>query len=121
MKQVLVIEDDRSLAQLLTTILSLAGFKVDVVFTGNDGMASLRQSMPDAIVLDMHLPGVSGREIYQMLEQQHQAFRVVVCSADVQLVTEYRSRGANGITKPIESIAEFTAMIARITAQVVAV
>lgn len=121
MKQVLVIEDDPNLAQLLTIILSLAGFEVDVAFTGNDGVTRLERSMPDAIVLDMHLPGVSGRAIYQMLDERHQAFRVLVCSADVQLVEEYKSRGANAITKPIESIDGFTALIARIAEQAVAV
>lgn len=121
MKQVLVIEDDRDLSHLFTTILSMAGFKVDVAFTGDDGVMHLEQSMPDAVVLDMHLPGVSGHAIYQMLEERRQAFRVLVCSADVKLVEEYKLRGANAICKPIDSIHDLTTAIAKIADQAVPV
>jgi DNA-binding response OmpR family regulator len=120
LKQVLVIEDNHDLSQLFSAILSLAGFKVDVAYTGNEGLMRLEQSMPDAIVLDMHLPGVSGRTIYQMLDEQHQAFRVLVCSADVGLVEEYKSRGANAICKPI-GIDDLREAVSRIADQAVAV
>ena len=52
-------------------------------------------------MLDMHLPGVSGEQIYAMLTERGEAHRVVICSADVQLVETYRSIGAKAITKPV--------------------
>jgi DNA-binding response OmpR family regulator len=120
LKLVLVIEDNPDLSQLFSTILSLAGFKVEVAYTGNDGLMRLEQSMPDAIVLDMHLPGVSGCTIYQMLDEQHQAFRVLVCSADVGLVEEYKSKGANAMAKPI-AIDDLREAVTRIVNQAIAV
>jgi FixJ family two-component response regulator len=51
-------------------------------------------------MLDMHLPGVSGNEIYTMLTKRAEAHRVLICSADVQLVEVYKSMGVKAITKP---------------------
>jgi FixJ family two-component response regulator len=51
-------------------------------------------------MLDMHLPGVSGEQIHAMMAERGEAHRVIICSADVQLVERYRSIGARALTKP---------------------
>lgn len=98
---VLIIEDDRDLASLFKIVLEMGGFEVSTVHDGAQGVEVLMtQPLPNAIMLDMHLPGVSGEEIYAMLVERGIAHRVVICSADVQLVERYRALGANAITKP---------------------
>jgi len=99
--KVLIIEDDRDLANLFKIVLEMGGFEVGTVYDGAQGVEVLMtQPLPNAIMLDMHLPGVSGEEIYAMLVEREIAHRVVICSADVQLVERYRALGANAITKP---------------------
>ncbi len=98
---VLIIEDDRDLASLFKIILEMGGFEVNTVHDGATGVEVLTtQPLPNVIMLDMHLPGVSGEEIYALMVERGVASRVVICSADVQLVERYRSLGANAITKP---------------------
>ena len=99
--KVLIIEDDRDLASLFKIVLEMDGFEVSTVHDGVMGVEVLTsQPVPDAIMLDMHLPGVPGEEIYALMVERGIAHRVVICSADVQLVERYQGLGANAITKP---------------------
>ena len=99
--KILIIEDDRDLASLFKIVLEMSGYEVNTIHDGTAGVEVLTtQPIPDAIMLDMHLPGVSGEEIYAMMVGQGNGHRVVICSADVQLVERYKSLGANAITKP---------------------
>lgn len=99
--KVLIIEDDRDLASLFKIVLEMSGFEVSTVHDGAKAVEVLTtQPLPDAVMLDMHLPGVSGEEIYALMTERGDAHRVVICSADVQLVERYKSLGANAITKP---------------------
>ena len=100
-KKVLIIEDDRDLANLFKLVLEMSGFEASAVHDGTTGVDVLiTYPLPEAIMLDMHLPGVSGEQIYAILNERGEAHRVIICSADVQLVEMYRSKGAKAITKP---------------------
>ena len=101
MKKILIIEDDRDLANLFKIVMEMGGFEASTIHDGRRGLEALTtQPVPDAVLLDMHLPGVSGEEIFARLKEQGDANRVLLCSADVQLVERYRALGANAITKP---------------------
>ncbi len=102
-KTIMVVEDDPSLAEIFTVYLLRAGYMVVEVHTGTEAFRRLiyQKETPDAILLDMHLPGRSGDEIYGVLSQRGLAWRVVICSADVLLINRYRGQGATAITKPV--------------------
>ena len=101
MKTMLIVEDDRDLANLFKIVMEMCGFDVQMIHDGRQGLEALTdQCLPDVIMLDMHLPGVSGEEIYAMLKDRGEGRRVLLCSADVQLVEYYRALGANALTKP---------------------
>jgi len=102
MATVLVIEDDRDLYSLFDLILKMAGFEVNVVSNGTEALRRLsEEKLPDAITLDLHLPGVSGNELYTVLERMNEEHRVLIVSADVQEVQKYILRGAKAASKPI--------------------
>ncbi|AEV88087.1 integral membrane sensor hybrid histidine kinase [Actinoplanes sp. SE50] len=65
---VLLIEDDPHSAELMQTQLSNAGYRVEVAGTGESGLAVARAHKPDAIVLDVELPGISGWEVIRRLK-----------------------------------------------------
>ena len=101
-KRVLVIEDDRDLYSLFDMILKMAGFDVEVVQDGGKALERLSGSnLPEAVTLDLHLPHVSGNEIYTMMEKRGESHRVLVVSADVGEVQNYLLRGANAVSKPV--------------------
>src|SRR5574339_239529 len=116
-KKVLIIEDDRDLANLFKLILEMSGFEATAVHDGTCGVdVLLNQPLPEAVMLDMHLPGVSGEQIYAMLTERGEAHRVVICSADVQLVETYRCNGAKAVVKPVP-VCELQQMIQGIVDQ----
>lgn len=64
---VLIIEDDRSLADVLTYNLEQAGYRVDVAHDGQDGLNRIQHAPPDVIVLDLMLPVIDGLEVCRRL------------------------------------------------------
>ncbi|MFI1989283.1 response regulator [Actinoplanes sp. NPDC020271] len=65
---VLLVEDDPHSAELMQTQLTNAGYRVEVAGTGESGLAVARAHKPDAIVLDVELPGISGWEVIRRLK-----------------------------------------------------
>lgn len=65
---VLLVEDDPHSAELMQTQLSNAGYRVEVAGTGESGLAVARAHKPDAIVLDVELPGISGWEVIRRVK-----------------------------------------------------
>jgi two-component system, OmpR family, alkaline phosphatase synthesis response regulator PhoP len=63
MKRILIIEDDRDIAELVRRYLEKAGFGVEVQASGREGLAALTAHPPDLLVLDLMLPHVGGAEI----------------------------------------------------------
>jgi two-component system response regulator MprA len=65
--RVLIIDDDPALRGALRRALSLAGYDVGTAAGGEQGLASIADRPPDAIVLDVGMPGVDGLELCRRL------------------------------------------------------
>ena len=66
-ERVLVVDDDATVAEVVTRYLELAGFEVEVA---RDGRAALERALadpPDLVVLDLMLPGIDGLEVCRRL------------------------------------------------------
>lgn len=61
--RVLVVDDERAIAQMVGTYLSRAGYEVLVAHTGPDAVAAARTRDPAVLVLDLGLPGLDGIEV----------------------------------------------------------
>ena len=57
MKKILLIEDDQNIQQLYRDVLEREGFEITVAKDGNLGLASVRQTVFDLVILDIMLPG----------------------------------------------------------------
>jgi DNA-binding response OmpR family regulator len=64
---ILVVEDERRLAQVVRKVLEEEGHTVDVAHDGEDGLAMAMDGSHDVIVLDVLLPGIDGFEICRRL------------------------------------------------------
>jgi two-component system response regulator MprA len=60
---ILVVDDDRALREALRRALTLAGYEVQVAQDGEQALELLAQAEPDAVVLDVGLPGIDGLEV----------------------------------------------------------
>src|SRR5438093_12857700 len=65
--KVLVIEDDRSLAEVLSYNLKAAGYEVLVATDGQEGLLRAQTKSPDIVVLDLMLPVVDGLDVCRRL------------------------------------------------------
>jgi signal transduction histidine kinase/CheY-like chemotaxis protein len=75
---ILVIEDDAASASLLRTYLELSQYEVSVAFSGEAGLVQARQRIPDAILLDIVLPGMNGWEVLRQINEDPILSRVPV-------------------------------------------
>jgi len=66
-KTILCIEDDRFISEMYSRALKNAGYTIDQVVTGNEGVAQARTKQYDLILLDIWLPEKNGIEVLQEL------------------------------------------------------
>jgi len=79
--RVLVVEDERKLAQVLSSALRAEHYDVVIAATGEDGFYRANAEQFDLVVLDLMLPGRSGLEILQTLRQRHVETPVLILTA----------------------------------------
>ena len=84
-KRVLIADDDRILTQLLSSRLQAMGWVVDVALDAMQAVMFTRQHAPDIIVLDIAMPGGTGRQALHSLKASSKlrAIPVVVLSGSV--------------------------------------
>jgi DNA-binding response OmpR family regulator len=68
--RVLVVEDDRTVAEVVTRYLEREGFVVESVGDGNEALARADAQLPDLVVLDIMLPGLDGLEVCRRLRSR---------------------------------------------------
>ena len=68
--RILIVEDDRDIAELVAHHLGRAGFGTEVVSTGAAVLERVRQQPPDLVVLDLMLPGLSGLEVCRLMRAE---------------------------------------------------
>ena len=79
--RVLIVEDERKLAQVISSALEAEHYDVIVAPTGEDGFFRANAELFDLLVLDLMLPGRSGLEILQTLRQRHVETPVLILTA----------------------------------------
>jgi DNA-binding response OmpR family regulator len=101
--RILVIDDDPTILELIKAILKDEGHSVNAALTGEDVLADGAIPAPDLLVLDMFLPGISGRELAEALRARYgQDLPILVTSAS-SVDGEARALGAyECLPKPFE-------------------
>ena len=100
--RLLVVEDNAELSQQLRNALSESGFAVDVAADGEEGLHLGSTEPYDAVVLDLGLPDMDGKDVITSIREWSQVPIIVlsVCSLD-QEIADALNRGANDyVTKP---------------------
>ena len=80
MTKILVIDDDARDRGLLVTVLEERGYEVILADNGGAGLMLCHQRTPDAVVLDLNMPGIDGGTILRQLRILHPTLPVVVFS-----------------------------------------
>jgi two-component system, OmpR family, response regulator len=116
---VLVVEDERPIAELVRMYLIREGFGVHVEYDGTAGLAAARKLRPVACVLDIGLPGTSGTEICHRLRESGDWTPVLFLTArddEVDRILGLEQGGDDYLTKPFsprELVARVKAVLRR--------
>src|ERR1035438_1737842 len=81
MGTILVIEDEVRILKALQRLFTSEGYEIRSATNGREGLELASASTPDAVVLDLMLPEVSGREVCRCLKQSFPDMPVVILSA----------------------------------------
>jgi CheY-like chemotaxis protein len=93
---VLVIDDDPSTVELMSTYLKHSGFTVSAAYSGADGIALAHAQHPDAILLDLLMPEISGFEVVEALKDDPSTARIPILIVTSKLLTPEDRRRLNG-------------------------
>lgn len=77
-KKILIIEDDKGLARILSEILEKEKFNVSVAFDGEEGLTKALQELPDLIFLDIQLPRLHGTIFIKKLREDKRGATIPV-------------------------------------------
>jgi CheY-like chemotaxis protein len=88
--RVLLVDDDPSIRELLSSRLEAAGFEARQAEDGIDGLAKLRNELPKAIISDIQMPRMSGIEFVAVVRHRFPSIPVIILSGSspVELPTE---------------------------------
>src|SRR5438045_9028890 len=81
MERILVVEDDRAVQKALKRLFEAEGFSVEISADGKSALEAFRTVAPAAIVLDLRLPAMSGRDVCREIKQQAPSLPIIVLSA----------------------------------------
>jgi DNA-binding response OmpR family regulator len=62
-KRIIIVEDERDMADLVATRLKREHYEVEVAYDGREGLDRIRCNVPDLVLLDIMLPGMAGTEV----------------------------------------------------------
>jgi CheY-like chemotaxis protein len=80
--RVLVVDDDREIADTMAEVLGFEGYSVDVARDGVQAMERIPEFQPDVILLDLMMPRMTGFEVLERLRDERSTTPVVVVSAN---------------------------------------
>lgn len=103
--RILIIEDEKLLADALQTMLEKKGFSVECVYDGDTGAEYAELGVYDLLILDVMMPGLNGLQVARRVREKHCAVPILMLSARTEL--EDRVRGLNAgadyyLTKPFD-------------------
>lgn len=102
-KNLLVVEDERSISFIITDNAQIEGYECDVAFDGEDGLTKALNNQYDLIILDLMLPKIDGFEVCRQIRTAGIATPVIMLTAreeEVDKITGLEVGADDYITKP---------------------
>ncbi len=99
----IVIEDEGSLADIYSEALRAAGYEVEVILGGLTALMRVASAVPQLVVLDLHLPNVSGADILRQIRTDERLAHthVIIATADMTMADALRKEADEVLIKPV--------------------
>lgn len=103
---ILIVEDDGDISQMLKELLAGQGYDTVQAFSGTEALLCMEKRVPQAVILDLMLPGMTGEDVLCSIKEKHPQVSVIVSSArdDVQARVSLLRAGADDyMVKPFDT------------------
>ena len=100
-----IVDDDADVRIALMRLISSAGFATEIFASGAEFMQSVSDRSPECLVLDLHMPEVSGFDVQQLLHERHAEVPVLIITGHdtVEARSRAYSLGARAyFAKPVD-------------------
>lgn len=105
MPNVVVIDDDRSVCEMIRRSLQKVDLLVSAVATPEEGLRAIKKQSPDVVLLDIVLPGTSGLEVFQKIRDLDRRLPIIFITAGSDSSTAIKAMQLGGfdyVTKPLD-------------------
>jgi DNA-binding NtrC family response regulator len=104
-KRVLIVDDEPQFGELYAHTLQQEGFITEVALSGESALRRIEQQLPDLVISDVRMPGISGVELLQRVRHSHPdlPFLLVTAHADIRdAVVSLKLGAIDYLKKPID-------------------
>ena len=105
-KRILIVEDDNDINHMLNELLKLNGYDTGAAYSGTEALMCIKAQKYDLIILDIMLPGISGKSVLETIRKQKDEIPVIALSAidQVEKKVEMLKNGADDyMAKPFNN------------------
>ncbi len=105
MTHVVVIDDDRSIGEMIRRSLSKIELNVLTVTKADEGLTAIRRESPDVVLLDIMLPGISGLDVFLKIRDIDRKLPIIFITAGSDSSTAIKAMQLGGfdyVTKPLD-------------------
>jgi CheY-like chemotaxis protein len=104
--KILVVDDERLIADSMSWVLNMEGFETCVVYSGEEAIAIAESFHPDALICDIRMTGISGIETAARIREKFSACKILLISghvsiADLAQATPGRANQFDFLSKPV--------------------
>lgn len=106
MSKILIVEDERTTAHMLSKVLRDTGYEVELASDGAAALEALRAGHFDLMLLDIWMPKMSGLEVLAAMREEHLATKAVVMTSDgtpETVLRAVRDQAYHYLSKPVKS------------------
>ncbi len=102
----LIIEDNKKQAEIFSEALIMADFETEIISDGLSAVQYLRETTPDLVLLDLHLPFISGEKILNQIRSSDHLgdTKIILTTADPQMANLLQDECDLVMIKPISFI-----------------
>jgi FixJ family two-component response regulator len=104
--EIFIVDDDAAVRDALSVVFTLEGYRATSFSDGNAFLRMAQSTTPACILLDVHMPGMSGLDVLKKLNAQHYAAPIFIISgqADIPMAVDAIKHGAlDFIEKPFDA------------------
>jgi two-component system response regulator FixJ len=92
-----LLDDEPQFCKALGRLLKTHGYEVEAFARGEDLLVACTAHLPSCLLLDLHMPGISGFDVLERLAEQHVAMPVIVLTGHDQPGNAERVRALGGV------------------------